>query len=344
MDMRWSKVDIPKEGIRGILNCPLVSAGCAQAKRCQCAIFEKFEMRFMKIQSAVEVMPRKWGQSAGFTLIELLVVIAIIAILAALLLPVLNSAKQKATQAACLNNQKQLTLAALMYAGQNDDKIVGANAGGAMDGYINYYTLTQVWNASGLTAEQAVSIMTQTLSSTGVDPLWKYANNIAVIHCPGDTRYKFKTPGPNSGWAYDSYSKTENANGENNSGTGATYKTISSVASPSSTFIFKEDTDSRGMNQGTWVAQWNQNSPQAPHSQSFTWVDPNPMYHGNVSTFSFMDGHAESYAWGDRKIIDYGKYIAGGGAFDATKVNPPDYSSPDYDYIYEGYRFPAWKE
>jgi prepilin-type N-terminal cleavage/methylation domain-containing protein/prepilin-type processing-associated H-X9-DG protein len=59
----------------------------------------------------------------GFTLIELLVVIAIIAILAAMLLPVLSSAKQKAVAAACMNNNKQLDLAWLMYAGDFSDNL-----------------------------------------------------------------------------------------------------------------------------------------------------------------------------------------------------------------------------
>lgn len=63
-------------------------------------------------------------KSASFTLIELLIVIAIIAVLAAMLLPALNKAKEKARGGACLNNLKQLYLSWYNYANDNNDYIV----------------------------------------------------------------------------------------------------------------------------------------------------------------------------------------------------------------------------
>src|SRR5579862_3546832 len=62
----------------------------------------------------------------GFTLIELLVVIAIIAILAAILFPVFAQAREKARQATCLSNEKQIALAMLMYNQDYDEKLPGA--------------------------------------------------------------------------------------------------------------------------------------------------------------------------------------------------------------------------
>jgi prepilin-type N-terminal cleavage/methylation domain-containing protein len=83
----------------------------------------------------------------GFTLMELLVVVAIIAILAAILFPVLAQAREKARQTICLSNMQQLARAQSMYLQDWDEHLPQMNAG-FLDGHSKWMTRDQVYSVT----------------------------------------------------------------------------------------------------------------------------------------------------------------------------------------------------
>jgi prepilin-type N-terminal cleavage/methylation domain-containing protein/prepilin-type processing-associated H-X9-DG protein len=290
--------------------------------------------------------PKTSSPRGAFTLIELLVVIAIIAILAAMLLPALAKAKLKGTQAVCLSNQRQLALAFNIYATDNNDRLVpNAKGGGFWNPDVG--GVTAPWAQGGITQDAAVKMVQACLSSAN-NPLYPGAPNPAVYHCPGDPRVR-NVPSLTT-WAYDSYSKCQNITGDpKNDGSfwgftapqnpvtvNGSYTKLAQIKSATQTFVFVEDCDNRGYNNGSWTLAW-----VAP--SSFNWVDAPAMYHGNVGTFGFADGHTESHRWLSGEIINYGKAVAATAT--PPSSNHPTFptSGPDYQYVHDGYRFPNWQ-
>ncbi len=123
-------------------------------------------------------------KNLAFTLIELLVVIAIIAILAAMLLPALASAKAKGQRIQCTNNNKQLALATRMYGSDFRDLLPWPNWSDGQSGSLRGWLYTEVNGGPPNLSISPYSSNPQLAYESGA--LWQYLTSSAVYRCPTD--------------------------------------------------------------------------------------------------------------------------------------------------------------
>jgi prepilin-type processing-associated H-X9-DG protein len=160
--------------------------------------------------------------------------------------------------------------------------------------------------------------------------LAQYTGNPAVYHCPGDVRFNLPIgSGSSVGWAYDSYSVTENV--EAMPSFNASFYEMAQIKRVSDCMIFAEQCDTRGYNEGTFAMSVN--GPLPP--LTFNFVDIFATYHGDVGTFAFADGHAEARRWLDPKILAAGTASAAEGSslYQYTSQTMPSSSGPDAAWL-----------
>lgn len=286
----------------------------------------------------------------GFTLIELLVVIAIIAILMAILIPALNLAREQASGSACLGNEQSLILAWVMYADDNDGKLVGGypyvrdihNSGSpypnrtqwlcaplAEDGTI---FPVAAGNSSAYMQSCLANPPTREHIERGIraGALFPYLNTVKVYHCPGDRRWSRQAPPLN---VYQSYSVSDPMNGKFEDNRYA-YKKILDIKIPSSRYVFVEEAArTASFNIGSWWFGYKWSTGRIGDS---AFIDPVALWHSNKSTFAFADGHAEIHKWQNSTTIRALQQYLDGQAFSlrAGSSLPQAYAHSNEDIMW----------
>ena len=244
-------------------------------------------------------------KAKGFTLIELLVVIAIIAVLMAILMPSLNRAREQGKRSGCLNSLKQLTLAWIAYAGDNDDRIMNGEAENGTPGITTTPTSgihkgEKWWVGtdchSGFMQGQKHPESVQ-ISAIRSGAMFPFVPELKVYRCPTGIRGEMRT-----------YTITDAMNGLARTGTinnnvgvrvGRTMTWVKrttevTVPGPSYRLVF--------LDEGRVTPD-----SYAVHYNAQRWWDPPHVRHGDGTNVSYVDGHSDYWKWNAKETLEDGK-------------------------------------